>query len=238
MMTHHFAEDYSVFMALVDLVPVVLFFLAGLILMTRLYQSKDGKRRMGAASYAMLSSGTLMVGLSGFLKSLWKILAALNIVDYVQLNLSFFVFQSFGFLFFALGLIPVLGMSKEAKAKGETTLFSSSLFLMAFMAATAVSAGTAMVREPLVQYTGSVPFIALQTLGCAAAQIILCIAAFRIRNTKAGIAFVISFVTMWGMGFLAAMDGKMSVTLWNWLEEIVNSVSQGALLLGVMWMEK
>lgn len=206
--------------------------------MTRLYQSEDGKRRMSAASYAMLSSGTLMVGLSGFLKSLWKILAALNIVDYVQLNLSFFVFQSFGFLFFALGLIPVLGMSKEAKAKGETTLFSSSLFLMAFMAATAVSAGTAMVREPLVQYTGSVPFIALQTLGCAAAQIILCIAAFRIRNTKAGIAFVISFVTMWGMGFLAAMDGKMSVTLWNWLEEIVNSVSQGALLLGVMWMKK
>lgn len=235
-MTHHFAEDYSVFMALVDLVPVVLFFLAGLILMTRLYQGEDGKRRMSAASYAMLSSGTLMVGLSGFLKSLWKILAALNIVDYVQLNLSFFVFQSFGFLFFALGLIPVLGMSKEAKAKGETTLFSSSLFLMAFMAATTVA--TEMAREPLVQYTGSVPFIALQTLGCATAQIILCIAAFRIRNTKAGIAFVISFVTMWGMGFLAAMDGKMSVTLWNWLEEIVNSVSQGALLLGVMWMKK
>lgn len=211
-MALHYAADYSVFMALVDLIPVVLFAAAGILLVKDLYE------KISAGFYVCLSSGTVMIGLSGLLKSVWKILAALDITDYVQLNTSFFVFQSFGFVLFAIGLLPLL---KKPEAGGEgtrTKIYARGVLISVLIAYFSRFTHFLTQSEQLTalpKYTGNMPFIALQTLGCGAAQIILCIACMKRRKTFGAVFAIGSFVTMLFMGFLAAMDGKMDVTLWN-----------------------
>ena len=77
------SSDYSVLMALVDFWPVVLFFIAGIILLRDLY-NKQVK-----GNYALLATGTIMIFVAGASKALWKILVAVEVCDYVILNSIF-----------------------------------------------------------------------------------------------------------------------------------------------------
>ena len=88
----------TVFMAIVDFIPVILFFAAALLLQHDLYSS------LSKTNYTLLSAGSLMIFTGGALKATWKILYALNICDFVALDISFFPFQGIGFLFVFLSL--------------------------------------------------------------------------------------------------------------------------------------
>ena len=57
----------TVTMALVDLIPVVLFFAAAVILQRDLYE------KMVKGAFALLATGSVMVLLAGVFKALWKI---------------------------------------------------------------------------------------------------------------------------------------------------------------------
>ncbi len=89
----------TVSMAIVDFIPVVLFFAAAVLLQRDLYN------KMVKGAYALLATGSIMVLLGGFFKALWKILYALNICDYTLLDESFFPLQGSGFLLVFLALI-------------------------------------------------------------------------------------------------------------------------------------
>ena len=86
-------EGITVFMALVDFIPVLLFFAAAVILLKDLYN------KMVKGAYALLAAGSLMVLIGGFYKVLWKCLVALEICDYPILDTSMFTLQGPGFLF-------------------------------------------------------------------------------------------------------------------------------------------
>ena len=78
----------TIFMALVDFIPVVFFFISGILLI------KDLSNKLNKGYYSLLSAGIIMVFIAGALKALWKVLYALELCDYVLLDHSFFPMQS------------------------------------------------------------------------------------------------------------------------------------------------
>lgn len=89
----------SVTMAIIDFIPVVLFFIATIILQRDLYH------KMTKGAYALLATGSYMVLISGIYKALWKILYALNICDFTVLDTSMFPMQAPGFMLVFLALL-------------------------------------------------------------------------------------------------------------------------------------
>ena len=107
-------------MAIVDFIPVVMFFYAACLLLKDLYN------KMTKGAYAILATGSIMVLIGGFYKALWKILYALNICDYPLLSESFFPIQGTGFLLVFLALI---GMFTPHNKK-NVTLHSAAPVVM------------------------------------------------------------------------------------------------------------
>ncbi|MCQ2537250.1 MAG: hypothetical protein MJ124_02500 [Lachnospiraceae bacterium] len=196
--------EISVFMAIVDFIPVVLFFIAAVILQRDLYS------RLVKGAYSLLASGSIMVLTGGFFKALWKILYALNVCDYVQLNQSFFVIQAPGYIFFFLGL---LGLFYKPEKKGVKTY----------------------AVAPVV-FTSTLPFIVLQVLGLGGAQIVLMISGFKKKNYFAPVCFVVSFICMLGMGYLGAKFDSSSKM--HWLAQVTNTISMTAFLMGTVSLHK
>lgn len=110
-------EGISVVMALVDFIPVLLFFAAAVLLLKDLYN------KMVKGAYALLAAGSIMVLIGGIYKALWKILYALAICDYPALDTSLFTFQGPGFL---LVFAALLGMFSK-KNKNNVTLHSAAI---------------------------------------------------------------------------------------------------------------
>ena len=76
--------DFSVEMALVDYIPVLLFAAAAMILVYDLYN------KMSAAAFALFAAGVIDVTIAGALKATWKLLYAHGICDFAALNAMFF----------------------------------------------------------------------------------------------------------------------------------------------------
>lgn len=116
--------DFSVPMALVDFIPVILFLFSAILLQRDLYH------KMSKGAYALLASGTIMIFSAGALKALWKLLYAAGVCDFERLNAIFFPLQSLGFLLAGISLVALLTVKQ-----GKGTLYSAA-------AAPAVFSGT------------------------------------------------------------------------------------------------
>lgn len=101
-------NDFSVSMALVDYIPVILFTIGSIILMRDLYN------KMSKGAFALFSAGVIDVTLSGALKATWKLLYAAGVCDFERLNNMFFPVQSIGFLLAGLGILAML-IHKQTK---------------------------------------------------------------------------------------------------------------------------
>ncbi len=103
-------NDFSVSMALVDYIPVILFTIGSIILMRDLYN------KMSKGAFALFSAGVIDVTLSGALKATWKLLYAAGVCDFERLNNMFFPVQSIGFLLAGLGILAMLTHKQTKKA--------------------------------------------------------------------------------------------------------------------------
>lgn len=121
----------SVSMALVDLIPVILYLIATVILQRDLYN------KMSKGAFALFAGGSVMVVCAGFYKALWKLLYGAGVCDFQALTKSFLPLQSTGFMLLAIGLIAMMTHKQSSK---EEKLYS---------AAPAVFAGT-MVFIPMM----------------------------------------------------------------------------------------
>ena len=122
-------KDFSVSMALVDYVPVLLFALATVILMRDLY----GKMSKGA--FALFSAGTVMITVAGALKATWKLLYAAGICNFEALNNMFFPSQSIGFLLAGVGILLMLTSGKKEKLYSVPPVFSGTFVFVGLMVA-------------------------------------------------------------------------------------------------------
>lgn len=90
--------EFTVAMALVDLIPVILFVLAVRIILL------DTFSKMGTFSKILYCAGVFLVAAAGTIKALYKLFAALGTVVPWMTN-QFFANQSLGFLLAGIGML-------------------------------------------------------------------------------------------------------------------------------------
>lgn len=95
-------KDFSIAMALVDYIPVILFLTASIILQRDLYN------KMSKGAFALFSAGTINIFAAGALKAFYKLLYAAGICDFAPLNDMFFPVQSIGFLLAGIGMLAMI----------------------------------------------------------------------------------------------------------------------------------
>lgn len=95
-------KDFTIPMALVDFIPVILFAIGSVLLLRDLYN------KMSKWAFALFAAGTIDVTCAGCLKALYKLLYAAGVCDFEALNAMFFPVQSIGFLLAGLGIIAML----------------------------------------------------------------------------------------------------------------------------------
>ena len=103
-------NDFSVTMALVDYIPVLLFAAAAVVLQRDLYN------KMSKGAFALFAAGTINIFCAGFLKATWKLLYAAGVCDFAALDAMFFPVQSIGFLLAGFGMIAMFFFKQKKTA--------------------------------------------------------------------------------------------------------------------------
>ena len=123
-------KEFSVGMALVDFIPVLLFAAASVILQRDLYN------KMSKGAFALFAAGTIDVVCAGALKALYKLLYAAGVCDFQPLSAMFFPVQSIGFMLAGLGLIAALcRKQKNAALAVAPPVFSGTMIFVTLMVA-------------------------------------------------------------------------------------------------------
>ena len=122
-------KDFSVSMAIVDFVPVILFVIGAILLQRDLYN------KMSKGAFALFAAGTIDIILAGSLKALYKLLYALNVCDFTPLSEMFFPVQSIGALLAGLGVIAMLThKQKETRVMAVAPVaFSGTFIFVSFL---------------------------------------------------------------------------------------------------------
>ena len=117
--------NFTVTMALVDFIPVLLFGAAAILLLRDL--------KMGKAAYALFAAGVIDIFCAGFLKAAWKLLYAAGICDFAVLNSMFLPVQSIGFALAGLGILLLCTKKKKALLAVAPPVFSGSFVFIILM---------------------------------------------------------------------------------------------------------
>ena len=169
---------------------------------------RDLYTHMDKTCFALFAAGTIDVFCAGFCKALWKLLYAAGVCDFTALNTMFLPVQSIGFLLIGLGLVSSL---RRVKAR------------------------TALLAVPPV-FTGTFVFIGMMVAGLGCMCAALSIIAARMKKHAAIILFVLAFVGSMGMGYMSSHDSTSALV--NWIEQGINTLSQGCLMAGVILLDK
>ena len=210
-MFEHYAEDYSLIMGIVDLVPVVLFGLAGSILIKVMFNE------LKKPFAVLLCSGVTLSLTAGIFKAIWKILLSLNICDFYPFDIMFMPTQSLGFILMGIGLLSILFTQKEKTTK----VMGLSIFVLPLI--------VLADREPAKLVNGSVAFIAMLVIG----ELMICTSlsylAIKNKNWLCLVLFIVSCICLIIMGAMKPLSTKLEldVTTANWIEESINIVAQG-----------
>jgi len=210
------SQGFSIPMAFVDLIPVILFFISGIILLNDLYN------KLVKGNYALLATGVSMIFLAGLLKAIHKILAGAGVCDFTALNKSFFPMQSFGFVFLGAALLGLFYTKRHHEEK--TLVVVPFLFIP--------------ILTELIEYNSSMPFVIIQVLGATVFYFMIFYIGLKMKSISSMILTILAFVTMLCMGYLSSKFSDGDLAKLNWIAEVVNIVSQGALLGSVFILHK
>lgn len=124
-------KDFSVSMALVDYIPVILFAIAAVILQRDLYN------KMSKGAFALFAAGTINIACAGALKATYKLLYAAGICNFEALNAMFFPVQSIGFLLAGIGILAMIShkQTKSAALAVAPPVFSGTFVFVGLMVA-------------------------------------------------------------------------------------------------------
>ena len=170
---------------------------------------RDLYNKMFKGAYALFAAGTIDVFCAGFLKATWKLLYAAGVCDFEILNHMMMPLQSIGFLLIGAGLVGMLCWKRKDA--------------MMLSAAPAVFSGTFV-------------FIILMVLGLGCLCTILSILAARMKKKGIIVLFVLAFLCYMGMGYMSSQDSTLSWV--NWVEQSINCVGQGLMMIGVILLHK
>lgn len=121
-------ENYSVPMALMDMLPNIAF-LVGVYFLVKL-----AMRERGSKCGRMLMLGSLLVFLGGALKATWKLLVATNTADVLFLKESQFVFAAIGFTGMLVSIIILAKQKVSPTSDKAGPLLAMAAWKIPFLA--------------------------------------------------------------------------------------------------------
>lgn len=210
----YYPEDYSIIMGLVDLIPVILFALAGCILIKELFN------RLKKPFAVMLCSGVTLSLTAGVFKALWKILLAANVCDFYPFNYMFMPTQALGLVLMGAGLISLFFEKKEEQGLKASAISLPVLFLV--------------LAEAATPEDGNIIFIAMLVIGELMIAASLSYVAIKNKQWIPFVLFIVYAIALIIMGAMKPLSTKLSLTVTqsNWIEESINIVAQGSILVG------
>ena len=226
-------KEYSIPMALFDLLPVF-FFLAGTWTV-----AADMKQKMTLPAKILFVGGSGLVFLAGLLKALYKLIYSLGLGDPAWMSGQFFYNQALGFLLAGIGLtLAVMRLDKVSGPKGGSGSGSSSGGSKAYGSGSGKL--YSFVPIPVMALVG------IMVAGLAALDASLCYLAaklkkhsaliLKLKKHSALILFIVSFFLCLGMGYLSSRNFEKSSM--NWIAEGVNAAGQFAFLAGCRILHK
>lgn len=224
--------DFSIPMAVADYIPVLFFGMTMIILQWSLYNA------MYKGAYALLASGTISVFLAGFLKATWKLLYASGVCDFYLLNSLFLPLQSIGFLLLGAGLLGMVFFKKrsdERAAMHRVMILFVSAFALLFIVSLFFALSRKTEGAPK-EYRGTLIFISMMVGGLGVLCAVLSSIALKTKKPWLVVLFALSFFFSLAMGYLSSRDSHSAAI--NWIEESVNILSQGSLMIGSMILHK
>ena len=85
-------------------------------------------------------------------------------------------------------------------------------------------------------FGGTMVFIPMMVLGLGAMVTVLSVLAAKLKKKPVMVLFILSFMASLAMGGMASQDSSQAWV--NWVEQSLNCVGQGALLLGVVMLDR
>ncbi len=167
-------NEFTVAMALVDYVPVLLFAAAAVILQRDLYH------KMSKGAFALFAAGTVNIFCAGFLKATWKLLYAAGVCDFRALDEMFFPVQSLGFLLAGLGIVAMVCFPQKGErvytAAAAPVVFSGTFLFVGLMVAglacmnTGLSCIAVKMKKPGAVVCFVVTFVCCMGMGYLSSQ--------------------------------------------------------------------
>lgn len=205
-------------MALFDLIPCGLCFLAMWILQISLYH------KMNKYAYALFASGTIMVLFAGVFKAIYKIILYGFSIDVYRFNYLFFPVQAFGFMLAFAALVMFIFQKKQS---GPLSLVMLTTLIP--------DEGKKLANDTLV-------YVALQIIGFGGIYGCLIYFSKKLKQKLPIFLFIFAFMCMLIMGFLSTRISRATTEadyiMYNWLAEGVNVIGQGLFLFGVIRLKR
>ena len=160
-------KEFSVPMALVDFIPVVLFTVAAIFLQRDLYN------KMSKGAFALFAAGTINISIAGFCKALYKLLYASGICDFQNLSNMFFPVQSIGFLLAGIGIFAMMFHKQGEGAAlcvtppvfSGTMVFVSCMVIGLALMCTAMGIIAVRMKRPFVAVLFALSFFCSLAMG-------------------------------------------------------------------------
>ena len=206
-------KEYSISMAVFDLLPVV-FFIAGTMTI-----AGDMKQKMTLPSRILFVGGSWIVCAAGFLKALYKLVYSLGLGAPAWMSGQFFYNQAFGFLLVGVGL--TLAVTRLDKAQGGNSDSGG---------AGSGSSGSGSGKLYSIVPIPVMALVGMMVAGLAALDASLCFLAAKLKKRSALVLFIVSFFLCLGMGYLSSKNFEKASM--NWIAEGINAVGQLAFLAG------
>ena len=187
-------KEFTVPMALVDFIPVLLFAAASVILMRDLYN------KMSKGAFALFAAGSIDAAVAGACKALYKLLYAAGVCDFAALSDMFFPVQSIGFLLMGLGMLAMLchRQKEKAAAVAAPAAFKGTMIFVGMM-----MAGLCMMTVVLSVLSRKLKKGWLTVLFVLALVCMLAMGYLSTRDfTQASMNWIAQGVNIAGQGFL------------------------------------
>ncbi len=213
-------KEYSIPMAVFDLLPVV-FFIAGTMTI-----AGDMKQKMTLPAKILFVGGSWIVCAAGLLKALYKLAYSTGLGDPAWMSRQFFYNQAFGFLLAGVGLTLAVTRLDKAQVGGADSGGSGSNSDGAGSGSSGSGSGKlySIVPIPIMALVG------MMVAGLAALDASLCFLAAKLKKRSALVLFIVSFFLCLGMGYLSSKNFEKASM--NWIAEGINAVGQLAFLAG------
>jgi hypothetical protein len=205
--------EYTLSLALVDFIPVA-FSAVGVLFIARMISRLD--RSVGQMAYL----ATVLIGLGGLTKAIWKLIIATSGNDIVWLDDLLFVFLGSGFTFLSWTLWKVRSMLKGEDVSGNIWLLPIGAIALFGLGAVSLR----LLRPD--SRTWVFILLTLTTISNLAAGILLIQLARRQQLLLAASLFLFNLIAIFALSGMAWIP-EQSIGL-QWIEESINVLAQGA----------